>query len=193
MAVFTADNDDDALEQALGYTGDVVKLLELHQLDNDHEFVRSVNLAPNRNGLIIEYPIEGFAPDKVDNLRKMVAAKASLLKAALGTDELHIIRECDVLQFPWFPADSDAEHISAYSMLVSLLCKAAKGQKRVTAKEKAVDNEKFAFRVFLIRLGFVGPEYKASRRVLMRNLSGNSAFKNGTPPKTSENESVSDD
>jgi hypothetical protein len=46
-----------------------------------------------------------------------------------------------------------------------------------------VDNEKFAFRVFLIRLGFVGDDYKNARKILLRNLTGNSAFKNGRPEK----------
>jgi hypothetical protein len=56
----------------------------------------------------------------------------------------------------------------------------------VTAKDKPVENEKFAFRVFLIRLGFVGDEYKTARKILLRNLSGNSAFKNGAPAKVTE-------
>jgi hypothetical protein len=40
--------------------------------------------------------------------------------------------------------------------------------------------------VFLIRLGFVGDEYKTARKILLRNLSGNSAFKNGAPAKVTE-------
>ena len=51
--------------------------------------------------------------------------------------------------------------------------------KRVTATEKPVDNEKYAFRCFLLRLGFIGSEYKAERKILLKNLSGSSAFKNG--------------
>ncbi len=54
------------------------------------------------------------------------------------------------------------------------------------AREKRVDNEKFAFRVFLIRLGFIGDDYKAARKILLSNLSGNSAFKNGAPPRATE-------
>jgi hypothetical protein len=53
----------------------------------------------------------------------------------------------------------------------------AKAQKRVTATEQPVDNEKYAFRCFLLRLGFIGTEYKESRKILLKNLSGNSAFK----------------
>ena len=55
----------------------------------------------------------------------------------------------------------------------------ARNQKRITAKEKPADNEKYAFRCFLLRLGFIGTEYKGERKVLLKNLSGSSAFKNG--------------
>ena len=55
--------------------------------------------------------------------------------------------------------------------------------KRVTAKEKPVENEKFAFRVFLIRLGFVGQDFRVARKILLKNLTGNSAFKNGVPSR----------
>ena len=38
----------------------------------------------------------------------------------------------------------------------------------------------YAFRCFLLRLGFIGDEYKAVRKILLANLSGSSAFKNGS-------------
>jgi hypothetical protein len=57
------------------------------------------------------------------------------------------------------------------------LCDMARSQKRVTAKEKETGNDKYAFRCFLLRLGFVGDEYKSARKILLKNLSGNSAFK----------------
>ena len=53
----------------------------------------------------------------------------------------------------------------------------AKVQKRVTATEQPVENEKYAFRCFLLRLGFIGAEYKEARKILLKNLSGNAAFK----------------
>ena len=56
----------------------------------------------------------------------------------------------------------------------------AKNQKRINAKEKELDNEKYAFRCFLLRLGFIGDAYKAERKILLRNLTGSSAFKSGT-------------
>jgi len=56
----------------------------------------------------------------------------------------------------------------------------ALNQKRIIAKEKPVDNDKYAFRCFLLRLGFIGEDYKTERKILLRNLSGSSAFKSGT-------------
>ena len=53
-------------------------------------------------------------------------------------------------------------------------------QKRITAKPKENENEKYAFRCFLLRLGFIGDEYKADRKLLLSKLSGSSAFKAGT-------------
>lgn len=50
-------------------------------------------------------------------------------------------------------------------------------QKRITAKVREVNNEKYAFRCFLLRLGFIGEEFKQSRKILLSNLDGSSAFK----------------
>ena len=57
----------------------------------------------------------------------------------------------------------------------------AKTQKRVNSTEKTVENEKYAFRCFLLRLGFIGSEYKNERKILLANLTGSSAFKNAQP------------
>ena len=136
--------------------------------------------------LTIELPLEGFTETALENLDRLIASKAALIKKAIGTDALPVERTETTLKFPWFRLGIEPEEVSAYSRFIGALCAAAKEQHRVTAKEKPVENEKFAFRVFLIRLGFVGDEYKSARKILLRNLSGNSAFKNGTPLKTAE-------
>jgi len=142
---------------------------------------------PKGDALAIEVPLTGFTPDKLENLIKLVKAKENLLRTALGADALPIQQTVDTLRFPWFSLEESApdnsDKVKAYTMLVEKLCAAAMQQKRVTAKEKHVKNEKFAFRVFLIRLGFVGDEYRITRKILLKNLSGNSAFKNGAPSK----------
>jgi hypothetical protein len=134
------------------------------------------------DSLVIEIPLEGFTETALENLDRLISSKAALIKKAIGVDSLPVERTETLLKFPWFRLGS-GEEVDAYSRLVCALCAAAKEQKRVNAKEKPVENEKFAFRVFLLRLGFVGDEYKTARKILLQNLSGNSAFKNGAPPK----------
>jgi hypothetical protein len=141
--------------------------------------------------LTIEMPLEGFDDTALANLEKMVASKATLIRKALGADVLSIERTEGKLRFPWFHPTSDGETLDAYARFIVALCDAAKTQKRVTARETPVENEKFAFRVFLIRLGMVGDEYKYARKLLLCNLRGNSAFKNGKSAK--ENAEVAED
>lgn len=144
---------------------------------------------PEPDELVIEMPLTGFTPEKLDNLAKLVNAKAPLLKAALGTDDLPIKQTADTLQFPWFKGTIDAEHAEAYATLVSLLCKTAKEKKRITAKEKDIDgNPKYAMRCFLLSLGFIGDEYKATRKILLSRLEGNSSWKGGKKTEVADGE-----
>ena len=127
--------------------------------------------------LTITLPLESVA---VGNLTKLLDAKGGLIKKALGVDELgfEINEESKTICFPWF-GEVSIDEAMAYTHFVTAFCKMTKDAKRVTAKEKEVDNEKYAFRCFLLRLGFIGTEYKAERKILLRNLSGSSAFKAG--------------
>ena len=135
--------------------------------------------------LVIEMSLTGFTPEKLENLAKLVTAKAPLLKAALGAEDLPIQQTEDRLRFPWFWSEAvlTSEEVTAYTTLISLLCKTAKEKKRVTAKEREVgDNPKYAFRCWLLSLGMIGSEYKAARHILLRNLPGNSSFRDGVRP-----------
>lgn len=136
--------------------------------------------------LIIKVPRDGFTPEAEENLRRIIASKAPLLKKALETDSLEIVFTEDALCFQWFTLHGIDGESDAYNRLVTAMCKMAKEQKRVVAKECATDNEKFAMRLFLIRLGFIGDEYKTARRILLRNLTGNSSWRSGHRPERAE-------
>lgn len=138
------------------------------------------------NSLTIELPRSIFTDVALENLKRLVESKSTLIKKALSTDCIPIITGEDTVSFPWFRGELTTEEVKAYSHFVTSLCEMAKTQQRVNATEKLVENEKYAFRCFLIRLGFVGSEYKAERKILLKNLSGNSAFRNGTPLKAEE-------
>ena len=126
-------------------------------------------------GLTIGFPLDNVM---VGNLTKILEAKGSLIKKALGLDALPIEVTEDKVNFPWWETmPEDYEEITTYTNFLASLCKMSKEQKRITAKEKTVDNEKYAFRCFLLRLGFIGAEYKKDRKILLKNLTGSSAFK----------------
>ena len=129
-------------------------------------------------GLTVSMPEEGFTEASLENLRKLVDAKSNLITKALGTDRLDIrITDCKVL-FPWWDKKPEPDEAQVYVAFLAALCKMAKEAKRVLAKETEVESEKYAFRCFLLRLGFIGNDSKAARKILLRNLSGNSAFRN---------------
>lgn len=146
--------------------------------EENKEAAEAADTAPQAAnvGLTVEIPLDKVA---VGNLTKLLDAKGGLIKKALGVDTLPIEIQEDRVAFPWFPELPDADSVKAYTHFISALCEMSKNAKRVTVTEKAVDNEKYAFRCFLLRLGFIGSEYKAERKILLKNLTGSSAFKDG--------------
>lgn len=126
-------------------------------------------------GLTVEVPLDCSA---VENLTKLLEAKGRLIRRALAVDSLPIEVTDSTVKFPWF-AECGTDECKAYTHFISALCELAANAKRVTAKEKETDNDKYAFRCFLLRLGFIGSEYKEERKILLRNLTGSSAFRNG--------------
>ena len=130
-------------------------------------------------GLCVEFPRAGITDAALENLRKLVDSKAALIRKALDADSLEITVTDERISFPWFSREIQPEDVTPITRFLERLIAAAKEHKRVTAREKPVDNEKYAFRCFLLRLGFIGAEYKAERKALLRNLTGSAAFKSG--------------
>lgn len=143
-----------------------------------------VNIEDDTPTFTVEMPREGFSEETYGNLQKIIASKATLLKKAIGTDRLDIETTPEALRFPWFTLHEGLDgEADAYTRLIAALCQMAKNQKRVTAKERDSGNDKFTMRLFLIRLGFIGDEYKTARKILLRNLTGNSSWKLGHRPE----------
>jgi len=152
----------------------------------------SQNEKPNRGDspdrLVIEAPLAGFTSTALQNLQRLVSGKAVLIMKALGVDALPIEQTETLIRFPWFAPGATGAEADAYAVFVHALCELAKKQKRVTLTEKPIDSnvsEKFTFRCFLLRLGFIGKDEKiaSARKVLLSKLSGNGSFKAGDHKK----------
>ena len=128
--------------------------------------------------LTVEIPLRLVDEATLANLDQIIEGKGNLIRKAIGAESLaYEVADSKVL-FPWFTLSGDANEALAYTQLISKLVEQARTTKRVTMKEKNVKNEKYAFRCFLLRLGFIGDEYKTTRKILLKNLKGNSAWKN---------------
>ena len=129
------------------------------------------------DSLTVQLPREGFTPIALDNLSRLIDAKSALICKALAVTKLPMEVTEESVSFPWFERELTSEEISAYTCFTTLLADMAKRQSRVLTVAKEVENEKYAFRCFLLRLGMIGEEYSNTRRILLRNLSGNGSMK----------------
>ncbi|MDR2445776.1 MAG: hypothetical protein LBD58_00565 [Treponema sp.] len=168
-------------------SGDIVRVLSglsergFHADTADAYGSAKAEAAPD--GIVIQMPLGDFTETGLDNLRKLVAAKARLIKKSLGAVGLPIEKDGDKLCFPWLGAEAAPEEIAACTRFIAALCAMAKKQKRVLTADKPVENEKYAFRCFLLRIGFIGEEYAEARRILLRNMIGNGSMKSGEPKR----------
>ena len=146
---------------------------------------------PNEDSLSISLPRTLFTEMSLKNLDALLLSKGRLIRHAFDIREATYTLEGDRITFAWLHGTITDETAKAYAEFISKLCLMARTQKRVTAKEKIVDNEKYAFRCFLLRLGMIGNAYKQSRKILLQNLTGSSAFKSGHR-KEAEHHAVSE-
>jgi len=160
---------------AAAFTAETTESAELPETDTAEE--PAAEDAAEEGGLTVSMPRDYFTDEALENLKKIVASKRTLLMKALGADDLPILITDETVSFPWFPEPSPAE-AQAFTHLITAICKMAKEAKRVTATEKETESEKYTFRCWLLRLGFVGAEHKHDRAILLQNLSGHAAFKN---------------
>ena len=131
---------------------------------------------PESTKLTVQMPADYFDEHTLGNLQQICENKAALFQAAFQTDSLDIISSDEKVEFPWFKVEQDGD-ADACCTFISMLCEFAKNQSRINRKPDTSDNPKYTMRCFLIRLGMVGAEFKTARKVILRNLTGNSAFR----------------
>lgn len=129
---------------------------------------------------ISEITEKSYSEDTLKRLRQIVSSKYNLIKKSIGTTkELNIEYEDGSLWFDWFDRYITSDEVEYYTWFFKALYRMAENAKRINAKETTVENEKYTMRTFLNRLGLIGDEYKLLRKKLLKNLSGDSAFRYG--------------
>ena len=72
-----------------------------------------------------------------------------------------------------------AGQLKSYIQLCLALSQMAKEVRTASPKEQQKENPKYAMRTWLLRLGFIGDEFKTAREILTKRLAGDTAFRNG--------------
>ena len=133
------------------------------------------------DNISIDVPLDGFSPETIDRLCKLVMAKSSLIKMAIGAEDLPIRVLPDRIFFDWFKL-SDSENMMEYAKFINALCETAKRKQRVTTRVNSdFENPRFSMRTWLTALGMAGSEYAQIRRLPTSTLPGNGAYRYGKP------------
>lgn len=201
-------------DYTVGRDGDITnkagEIVTLEQIINTSETTPYIDTA------VITLPMDGHDVRSLENLIYMFYSRQELIKKALNfsddmldkefVEELKdtpptsiegfinlargecygIYFEADTITFT--SPNTDPEAIRAFTDLVGLINEKAKELKYTSHKPVQTDNEKYTFRTWLMRLGMIGPEYKVTRKVLLQNLSGNTAFRKISQTKTAISE-----
>ena len=154
---------------------DLILQLRERGFQDDAEVTEEVPVQQEK--LTIAIPKESLTDTALENLQKIIANKQTLFQRAFRTDSTEVEITEEKINFTWFPYTTDSDEIAAYTQFISRLCDTARDAKRVSSNPTETDNDKYAFRCFLLRLGFFGKEYTTARKILLRNLTGNSAFR----------------
>jgi hypothetical protein len=191
---FTITRDGTIINKA----GDEMELDEI--LNSSEETIET-----EFDSIEISFPMEGHDERTIKNLLNMIYSKQSLIKKVFDCSENIVEKELideistleslseilttinkenckgidfndEKLTFNFINGD-----IQTSSEFLSLLIKKAKELQYTSSKPIETDNDKYTFRTWLIRLGMIGPEYKAHRKTLLSSLTGSSAFRNGLP------------
>ncbi len=179
----TGDNPADVVSSLLGALEErgyvPVEMLQAEEATEAIEFAEAPAV------MAVELADEVLSDRAFENIIKMVAGKAALIRMAVGEDlavgaeALPIIHEEGKLRFPWFRMATEPGNIEAWSFFASALRDTARKQVRVTMQDKAIDagaSMKYLTRCFLLKIGMIGDEYKAARKVILAGLPGNGSY-----------------
>ena len=111
------------------------------------------------------------------------------IQAPFGRDEhynnsryhglnLHATFTKGTVEFRLFNGTLHAGEIKAYIQFCLAVAHQALTQKKASARKTETDNEKYAFRCWMLRLGLIGEEFKTCRLHMLKHLTGNSAWRN---------------
>lgn len=129
--------------------------------------------------IAISFPRTSLNDEELKKLNNLIASKGPLIQKALDASRLEVEIKEDRITFPWFERELDQGELMVFSRFIEKLMERAKDATTIHPEYKHPANEKYAFRCFLLRLDYIGDDFKEDRKMLLKNFTGSSAFRNG--------------
>ena len=146
-------------------------------IQDDESSESNTSAETDDSKLTVSIPRAKLPDDAMMRLRAIVSNKEELFKRALLADALPIEVTEDEVSFPWFTLTGIDGEAEAYAQFITYLCKMAVEQKRVQDKPYDGDNDRFAMRIFMVRMGMKGKQFDLARKLMRKHLTGNSGWR----------------
>jgi hypothetical protein len=130
---------------------DLILQIRERGFQDDAEITEEVPVQQDKLTIVI--PRESLTDTALENLQKITANKQTLFQRAFQTDSTEIEITDEKIKIIWFSYTTDSDEMAAYTQFISRLCDMARDAKRVSSKPTETDNDKYAFRCFLLSRG----------------------------------------
>ena len=129
------------------------------------------------------------------NLENLYESKGELFQKALDIPFSQVAdtsqgKENGVISFPYFKSTLNKKELLSDIQFAQIVSSFAENNRTVSQKKSENQNDKFMMRTWLVRAGMVGEEYKFARKMLTKNLEGNSAWQKMMEPTEIESKEV---
>ena len=153
-----------------------------------------VNDSTKMNLLLDVSCIENWEKYQI-NLENLYESKGELFQKALDIPFSQVAdtsqgKENGVISFPYFKSTLHQKELLSDIQFAQIVSSFAENNRTVSQKKSENQNDKFMMRTWLVRAGMVGEEYKFARKMLTKNLEGNSAWQKMMEPTEIESKKV---
>ena len=129
------------------------------------------------------------------NLENLYESKGELFQKALDIPFSQVAdtsqgKESGIISFPYFKSTLHQKELLSDIQFAQIVSSFAENNRTVSQKKSENQNDKFMMRTWLVRAGMVGEEYKFARKMLTKNLEGNSAWQKMMEPTEIESKEV---
>ena len=129
------------------------------------------------------------------NLENLYESKGELFQKALDIPFSQVAdtsqgKENGIISFSYFKSTLNKKELLSDIQFAQIVSSFAENNRTVSQKKSENQNDKFMMRTWLVRAGMVGEEYKFARKMLTKNLEGNSAWQKMMEPTEIESKEV---